>query len=553
MALCVLLAIPLGVAMGFIYMGYSEELQLAWGEERGTRYQQRLMGVLEALVFEGDLRGPVRELAAATQESRDALLLDDRELERRERRRAAPAEIERMALSGAERGKTLEAIVTLMLHSADTSGLTLDPDLDSYYLADAASISLPRAMALLAQVSDGANWNSNDLTAFATRLDISVARAQEAIDTALREDGRFHGTSPSLHVNLPSKMEAFRRSYGKLTELLRQGEGARAGLRGASQEFARNTAEVWRTTAEELLQLLELRVRAKWWIRGVALSLTALALALALWVAYLVTSRSMNTVAPVIGGLSDCATVIDETSSEIANQTQALAANCEQQAASIETIRQMLDLLLRSAQGTVERVDASVKRTKTAREIAESGDVHMTELAGALAGIQSAALRVSEIAKALQELSFRTNILALNAAVESARAGEAGAGFGVVADEVRVLAVQGAAAAAQSTGILEEIESSTAQCLAKGQNAIAMFRNIAQTTAGIDEAVRTVETTASEQAREMNRIQTSMQEISRGVTANAAGSEEMSGAVWQFREQIVQVRDMAGRLQFLVR
>ena len=70
--------------------------------------------------------------------------------------------------------------------------------------------------------------------------------------------------------------------------------------------------------------------------------------------------------------------------------------------------------------------------------------------------IAAAGEKMGKIIRNIDEIAFQTNILALNAAVEAARAGEAGMGFAVVADEVRNLAQRCAAAAGETSALIED-------------------------------------------------------------------------------------------------
>ena len=561
-ALCGVFAIPLAVAMWFIYSGYTAELNVAATERAGSQFQGQLIDVLESVFVpesraELERRLEAMRRTAATQVQ--LFQLDEAGSAARNRQSASPAEIERLSRDGTARMRAVAAIQTLILHVGDTSALTLDPDLDSYYLMDATDVALPGVLGLLQGIEARDSWTPVDAASYIAQVEISANRAINAFETALREDASFYEVSGSMQRELPAEIASYRAVHLRLMDRLKRiGKGGSAGedanaVRADAREAARASFALWRAGAAELAVLLDVRMQHKRRARLLALGITALSLFLALAVAGRILTNSVAAVAPVIAGLGESSEEIDRTSTDIGRQTQSLVANCQQQSVAIQEIFGLLKNLVDSANGTEGRVASTASAAGEARDLAQSGDEHITELATALNGIHALAKRVSETTAALHALAFRTNLLALNAAVEAARAGAAGAGFGVVADEVRMLANQGAAAADQSATILAEIEMSTADCLSKGQNAISIFRAIAARTVQIDKDVSEMASAAGEELNEVLRIHASVKEIAAASDANTAGALETSAAVAAFQGQIAQVQAMSMQLDFLVR
>jgi methyl-accepting chemotaxis protein len=92
---------------------------------------------------------------------------------------------------------------------------------------------------------------------------------------------------------------------------------------------------------------------------------------------------------------------------------------------------------------------------KEANSVVSQADESMKEMTVSMKEISTASEETSKIIKTIDEIAFQTNLLALNAAVEAARAGEAGAGFAVVAEEVRNLAMRSADAAKSTAELIE--------------------------------------------------------------------------------------------------
>ncbi|MCC8179495.1 MAG: methyl-accepting chemotaxis protein [Planctomycetes bacterium] len=166
----------------------------------------------------------------------------------------------------------------------------------------------------------------------------------------------------------------------------------------------------------------------------------------------------------------------------------------------------------------------------------------------AMGDIKESSEKIGSIIRTIEDIAFQTNLLALNAAVEAARAGEAGKGFAVVADEVRNLAQR----SAQAVKDTSELITGTVERVAHGveiTNTIAdLFNNISNSTAGITRMIEEIDGATGEQTQGLEQINQTMaqidqvnQENARYAEANAVASDNLNQRSDDLLEQIEQL------------
>lgn len=207
---------------------------------------------------------------------------------------------------------------------------------------------------------------------------------------------------------------------------------------------------------------------------------------------------------------------ISQGSDRLLDRTNDGAARLEQTAASMEELASIVRQNSESAQQAAGVADNASHQAQESGHIVEQAVV-------SIENIKSSSQKISDIVSLIDEIAFQTNLLALNAAVEAARAGEAGKGFAVVADEVRNLAQRSAQASKQIKTLIQE---STQEV----QQGVVHVHQTGKTLQKMLEA-------SGEVARIIN-------EIARASTEQTAGLEDMSQTMSQMDVSTQQNRQL---------
>jgi methyl-accepting chemotaxis protein len=275
-----------------------------------------------------------------------------------------------------------------------------------------------------------------------------------------------------------------------------------------------------------------------WTIVTVVLVLGAIGGVVGLWF-----SRSItNPLNRIISGLDDGARQVSSAAAEVSSSSQSMAEGASQQAASIEETSSSMEEMSSMTRQNAQNSDKANGMMQEAAHIISTANASMERLSRSMADISSASEETSKIIKTIDEIAFQTNLLALNAAVEAARAGEAGAGFAVVADEVRNLAMRAAAAAKDTSRLIEgtvkkvhegsELVSSTSEA----------FMEAAKSSERVGTLVEEISHASKEQSSGIDQVNTAVSEMDKVVQQNAAISEESASAAEEMSAQAEQLK-----------
>ena len=176
----------------------------------------------------------------------------------------------------------------------------------------------------------------------------------------------------------------------------------------------------------------------------------------------------------------------------------------------------------------------------------------MAKLKQAMAGIASSSEETSRIIRTIDEIAFQTNLLALNAAVEAARAGEAGAGFAVVAEEVRALALRAAEAAHSTAGLIEGTVKTVRQGTTVMDGTDGEFSDVVGRTRKMGELLREIAAASDQQAQGIEQINRAIAEMDRSVQQNAAAAEQSAGASNEMSAEAERVKAIVQELANMV-
>ncbi len=228
----------------------------------------------------------------------------------------------------------------------------------------------------------------------------------------------------------------------------------------------------------------------------------------------------------VMRDITQIATQVNSGANQVSTGAQALSQGTMQQKVSINGLVSNVTEITTQIQNSTVRCSNASDLVDRATGYAAEADTKMEQLVAATKNIDQSSTQIVSIIKTIQDIAFQTNVLSLNAAVEAARAGTAGKGFSVVADEVQNLAAKSAEAARNTSALIGRSIDDVKTGTESTNLAISAMQVISECIQSIKVLMDEISLASVQQSEMIVSVENRIKEVSNVIQANSSAAEE---------------------------
>jgi hypothetical protein len=271
----------------------------------------------------------------------------------------------------------------------------------------------------------------------------------------------------------------------------------------------------------------------------------------AVFVAYVI-RRVVKRVEGISSGIRTGAHETGNAARDVSRSSEGLASGASEQASAIEETTATINELTAQTHANAESANTARDLIQETSAFVDDADQRMRNLDDSMKEISRVSAETQKIVKTIDEIAFQTNILALNAAVEAARAGEAGAGFAVVANEVRNLAQRAADAARNTNQLISDSTSRIDSGCELASDAKDAFGKVRANTSRVSDIITQIAAASKDQQTGHTQIEKAVNEMNDVVQRNAAAAEESAAASEELFAQSEQLLASVNELNAII-
>ena len=386
------------------------------------------------------------------------------------------------------------------------------------------------------------------------KLHYSAKKIQKYLDQGKREQALSAFNKLSLTYA--------HKTLGILDQIIQWHDHQIEGMETARQVYAHETTPTLKNI-QEILHKIRTETKANIMTDDIMLSsahatkrngiiVAFIGILTGICLAFFIAKSIIKVLTIISNNLGEGAGQVASASGQISDSSQSLAEGASEQASSIEetsaSIEEMSSMTKQNADNA-SQADTLMRETNS---VVKSANQAMVNLTDAMENISSSSEETQKIVKTIDEIAFQTNLLALNAAVEAARAGEAGAGFAVVAEEVRNLAMRSADAAKNTAELIDDTVKKITEGSEMVNSTNDAFQGVTTNSIKVGELIDEISAASKEQAEGVSQVNSAISEMDKVTQQNAATAEESASASEEMTAQAENLKCMVGELQGLV-